>query len=117
MYKVDLNPSEEQLEDFEKKDQNLVSVEAYDDEGRKVDSLNVHIYLSRDAMLGLGKELIRTALKTQPQEGRHWHFDKPEKGADIIQSLGVVPHPKSLNFTILEADLGTTEEVYSSNKD
>lgn len=87
-YSFNLDTTFDEIEDFEEKSDNICTVKVYDDNFKLIENCRVELFLSKNGMIGLGKELIRMAQNFHV--GRHVHLDPP----DIVEKLGVfLPHP------------------------
>lgn len=110
-YIVNLNPDFDELENFEKADNNLCRVILLDTkQGNKIlDPSNymVQLQLSRDGLLGLGNELIRLAHKFH--SGLHHHL-MPSEREPFSQTLGIVLTPDSCETIIGCSDFDTIDK-------
>lgn len=101
---------EQTPESYEANDNNLIQVKAIRlDEG---DDL-VEISITRDGMLGLATELIRSAI------GNRSGFDEfnmePLRKDDATRTLGVYLHPDSNEVRIMLGDLPTVQELMDAS--
>jgi hypothetical protein len=108
---IQLLVPEDVVEEFEKRDRNILNVRVQLPSGEMVSGNNyrVEITLSRDAMLGLGTELIRSAYKGNTDD-LFWHLHRatPTLASSI---LGVYLHPSSCELLISEQDYNTLQEL------
>lgn len=85
-------------DEFEEKADNVAVVDVYDNNGNRInDKVKVQIYLSKNALLGLGTELIRLAHNYA--EGKHYHITPAEKEM-ICQRMGIFLTPDSSELII-----------------
>ena len=97
-YTIELNNNFDKEESFERTRDNIAHVTVYDSNGNDVTKQSrVQITLSKNALLGLGTELIRLA--HQYRNGKHFHID-PISTESAVQSLGLMLHPDSCEFII-----------------
>ena len=76
----------------------------------------VTLFLSKNGMIGMGKNLIRYAQDFH--EGRHVHLDPPESKDLLVERLGVFPTTVSTPAIIGCSEFGTIDEaVISKLKD
>jgi hypothetical protein len=102
-------------EDFEKKRDNTALVYIQNKEGHCIpDQCIISVNFNQDALLGFGKSLIRYAYERQ-NIGGPLHI-RPIKPKDIVQSLGLVLHPKSVEVIIGE-NLDKTINAYLKKED
>ena len=113
---IDLNRLGDSKPIYETSDQNVMLVRARNKSG-EINGGNqclVEISLSRDAMLGLGTELIRSALR--PGEKMLEVFPVDRNLAS--QWLGTYLHPDSCRLIIfLHEEFGTVESLLAENSD
>lgn len=104
-------------EEFERNDKNLIQVSVRVPSAGMVcnDAYLVELSLSRDAMLGLGTELIRAAYRQIDQTG-FWHF-RPSEPQFATKMLGVYLHPNSCQLIIAEVDHGTLESLLNAESE
>jgi len=108
---IEINPSDE-VEEFEEQDRNVAKVQVRLPSGDIVGSeeYTVVITLSRNAMLGIGKELIRSAYKDEDRTPHNWHL-RPTDPSLPTQILGVFLHPDSCELIVGEQEMGTLENI------
>ena len=97
------------MEDHEEADKNFAQLRASLPSSTEMISdprCIVMLTLSREAMLRLGKELIREALSD-----REWWALRPSEPGAAVQNLGIYPHPLSYQLMIGKTDMGTLEDV------
>ena len=72
----------------------------------------MELSLSKNAMLGLGTELIRRAVQDQYKD-KHWHLDPTTKGDidNACQEMGVFLHPDSPEVVITQGEMGDLFEI------
>ena len=89
-----------QIEDFEKNDANIACFKVFDKQGNDIsDQVRyVTIFLSKNAMLGFGTELIRLAHNFK--EGKEVHIMPASKEKGAEQSMGIFLTPASCELTI-----------------
>lgn len=110
--KIEIEPPEGELRDYEEEDKNLALVQVTRS-GETVDSKDciVELTLSRDAMIGLGKELLRAAY-----QGKEFHHELwPVEKSHAATALGIYLHPDSCRLNIGRAELGTVEEAMETD--
>ncbi len=110
-YVVTLDRSFDKKEDFEIEDKNLIQVEVQlpTQEIIKNKAYKVILKLSNEAKLGLGKELIRSALVEKRKE-EFIHVRSIESGL-ATEYLGIYLHSHSCELLLTTIDLGTVQEV------
>ena len=115
-YTIDLDNDIEQIEDYEEKDNNILEVQVFDkNTGKRIENCYPIMFLSKDGMLGLGKELIRYA-KNDFHNMKHEHLDPCVHEDESGVRLGVWVTPKSSPLIICcTDDFGTVDEVIRSN--
>ncbi len=114
-YLITLKPSQETRDSFELDEKNVLHVRVQLPTGEIVDGIGyrVEINLSRDAMLGLGVELIRAA-HTGSQEKKLWHMHPSDHNL-ASQVLGVYLHPSSCELLISQREFGDLQTVLDSS--
>ncbi|MCT4782081.1 MULTISPECIES: hypothetical protein [Exiguobacterium] len=99
-YEIDLKNDED--DDYYELADNVGTVEVLDQEEESPHKHpRVMISLSRNAMIGLGTELIRMAHRFEI--GRHMHIEPMEEGL-VCQSMGVFLTPESSELIIMCGD-------------
>ena len=116
-YKFDMEPDFENGEDYQDKDDNIIEVKVFDNKtGKEIKGCYVTLFLSKNGMIGMGKNLIRYAQDFH--EGRHVHLDPPESKDLLVERLGVFPTTVSTPAIIGCSEFGTIDEaVISKLKD
>lgn len=95
-YVIDIENDEN--DDFEKQANNVGVLQIYDDKGNNItESSKASLFLSKNALLGLGTELIRLAHNYQ--EGRHYHIE-PANEEMMVQTLGIFLTPESSELIV-----------------
>lgn len=61
----------------------------------------IELSISKNALLGLGKELIRHAHKKEDEGKKHWHFDPLGSTSSPVQTFGVFLAPESVELIIM----------------
>lgn len=83
---------------FEDNADNVMEVKVYNEKGDEITKDTfVELFMSRNALLGLGTELIRLAYKFR--EGKHTHLE-PVNEEQQIQRMGVFLTPTSGKLVI-----------------
>ena len=82
---------------FELNSDNVLTLKVYDSKNELQKDCHVEMFLTKNAMLGLGTELIRLAHDFH--EGKHFHLDPCEKDL-IVQTMGVYVEPSSSSLVI-----------------
>lgn len=102
------------LEDFEKKRDNVatVIVRSY---GKEIKNCTVKLYLNKNAMLGMGKSLIRYAHNKEGMKSP-LHFYRIHPGEDLMQNLGIFLASKSIEPIIGNAELGIIDDIIKVTK-
>jgi|688.fasta_scaffold600912_1 hypothetical protein len=116
-YSINLNSDKSKEEEYEYNDGNVAEVRVQIPSGEIVSGsrYKVSITLSSDAMLGLGTELIRKALKLK-EDGEKSYDYAVEHLEGIYsnspcQKMGIYLTPKSCDLIILADDFGKVEEI------
>lgn len=111
---VDLDPPDDRVEQYEEKDANVLMVRVQLPTGEMVGGSNyrVEITLSKDAMIGLGTALIRSACLADDETNLFWHLH-PSIPELISQQLGVFLHPKSCELLMSENDFESVHKIVS----
>lgn len=92
---------------------NVGTVKVYDKENNDITSKSkVQLFLSRNALLGLGTWLIRFA--HQYREGKHFHID-PAEADYIVQSLGIFLAPNSAELIVSCEDSESIEDYFQED--
>ncbi|MDO7908783.1 hypothetical protein Q5741_20575 [Paenibacillus sp. JX-17] len=95
-YLIDIENDEN--DGFERFADNVGVLQVYDVNGKEItDSSKVTLFLSRNALIGLGTELIRLAHNYK--EGRHYHIEPASKEM-TVQTLGIFLTPDSCEFIV-----------------
>jgi len=111
IYEIDI--LNETKDEFENEADNVGIVEVYDKDGNDVSSnTNVQIFLSKNALLGLGTELIRLAHKFS--EGSHIHIEPAEEDT-MIQRMGIFLSPDSAELTIFCNDNKLIDDYFKKS--
>lgn len=96
-YEIDIQNDEN--DEFENNADNVGIVQVHDKEGNDITSkANVQIFLSKNALLGLGTELIRLAHSYS--DTKHVHIE-PAEADNMVQRMGIFLTPDSAELTIL----------------
>lgn len=106
---------ESREEDFKENEKNLLKVRIQLPSGEMISNsqYRVELRLSRDAMIGLGTELVRAASK-QSQDLNFWHLH-PSDNQLATQILGVFLHPESCELLVSEDDFGDLDTVIAAS--
>ncbi|MFF2753046.1 hypothetical protein ACFVR1_04710 [Psychrobacillus sp. NPDC058041] len=112
-YIIDLVNDTDKEEAFEMTGDNIALVNVMDSNGNEItQDFRVQITLSKNALLGLGTELIRLA--HEYKNGKHFHID-PINKEFVVQSKGIMLHPESCELILgcgdFESFTEYTEEV------
>lgn len=111
-YVIDIEDDEN--DKFDIPADNVGTVKVYDKENNDITSKSkVQLFLSRNALLGLGTELIRFA--HQYREGKHFHID-PAEADYIVQSLGIFLAPNSAELIVLCEDSEPIDDYFQEDK-
>lgn len=68
-------------------------------EATSLKDYTIQLSMSRNALLGLGTELIRWAHK-KDQINKHWHIDPIRANSGAVQTLGIYLTPESVELII-----------------
>ena len=111
---IQLDRKHGEMEEFERNDKNLLQVRVRVPSVGMIcdDAYLVELSLSRDAMLGLGTELVRAAHR-ENNETSFWHLRPSEQGF-ATRILGVYLHPSSCQLIIAEVEHGTLESLLNT---
>ncbi|MBT2657966.1 hypothetical protein J7E81_22465 [Bacillus sp. ISL-18] len=113
-YTIKLNNNFDVEEGFELTGDNIAQVTVLDINGDDVTKQSrVQFTLSKNALLGLGTELIRLAHNYH--NGKHSHIDPIYKG-DAYQSMGIMLHPDSSELIICCGDYEPYTEYIEEDK-
>ncbi len=107
-YEIDIKNDENDV--FEINADNVGIVKVYDKEGDNItEKADVQIFLSKNALLGLGTELIRLAYSYT--DTKHIHME-PVEIDNIVQRMGIFLAPDSARLTILCNDSKVIDEYF-----
>lgn len=121
-YTIDLNPSDNELELFELNDENLAEVKIQLPGLQVVsgDNYKVIINLSADAMLGLGAELIRKALRLKGSSNEEsvseFEYVQPLSLSNTCEKLGIYLAPTSCELLMAAKNFGKVEDMITALK-
>ncbi|MBB6716823.1 hypothetical protein [Clostridium gasigenes] len=111
-YEIDILNDEN--DEFENNADNVAIVQVHDKEGNDItEKANVQMFLSRNALLGLGTELIRLAHNYS--ETKHIHIEPAEEDM-IVQRMGIFLTPNSTELTILCNDNKVIDDYFKSGE-
>lgn len=97
-YIINLVNDTDKEESFEKVGNNIALVNVMDKNGIDItQNCRVQITLSKNALIGLGTELIRLA--HEYKNGQHNHIEPISKD-DVVQSMGIMLHPDSCELIV-----------------
>lgn len=103
-----------EVQDYEKSDKNYIQIEVQLPNGEIVSDPNycVTLKMSKDAMIGLAKNLLKEAYAPDPSRNklRMWELF-PALPSGATQVLGVCMHPRSCEFKIFEEDDGPLQDL------
>ncbi len=98
-YNIKLGYPSDEEEEFELAGDNIAQIDVMDKNGNNITKdCRVQVTLSKNAMLGLGTELIRFAHNYS--EGKHFHIDPIRPDGEAVQSLGIMLHPESCELIV-----------------
>lgn len=110
-YEVVIKKNKEK-DEFEIIGDNTAIMWVNDKQGEKITKpCNVKLYLSRNAMLGLGKELIRAAQRDF--KGDVWHFYPVQSRESIYESLGIILMPESVEPVVIDHEPGKIDNFFN----
>ena len=98
---------------FEETADNVAEIRVFNQDNLEITQTSVvEISLSKNALIGLGTELIRMAYKFK--DGKHIHLE-PVNSEQQVQRLGIFLKPTSSNTIISCKDSGCIDEYISDN--
>ncbi|MFD4706440.1 hypothetical protein ACFWM3_16440 [Gottfriedia sp. NPDC058432] len=98
VYNINLANDFDKEEVFEIEGNNIAEVTVLDSNGNNItNDCRVMISLSKNALIGLGTELIRLAHNYK--DGKHFHIEPISKG-NVVQSMGIMLHPESCELIV-----------------
>ncbi len=107
-YIIDIDSDEN--DEFEIKADNVCVVQVTDNLGNDVSNeVKVQLFLNKNALLGLGTELIRLAHKYR--EGKHFHLEPAEED-NMCQRMGIFLTPNSSKLIIGCSDNHQIDEYF-----
>ena len=107
-YEIDIENDEN--DEFEINADNVAIVQVHDKEGNDITAkTDVQIFLSKNALLGFGTELIRLA--NNYTDTKHIHME-PVEVDNIVQRMGIFLTPNSAQLTILCSDSKAIDEYF-----
>ncbi len=113
-YTVHLKKAGE-IEEFEKQRENVLLIAVQDINGNYLNkNCVVKISMSKNAMLGFGKGLIRSAYKKIGRGG--WHFDPCRSSDTYPMNLEIMLHPESIEFIFNEDGTETIDKIIEEQK-
>lgn len=100
IYKILIPRLQGEIEDYDENDNNVACFNVYDEQGNNINDQIRYIimFLSTNAMLGLGTELIRLA--NNYEEGKEVHILPASKKRGAEQSMGIYLTPDSCELII-----------------
>ncbi|MFF2876932.1 hypothetical protein ACFVR2_11495 [Gottfriedia sp. NPDC057991] len=108
VYNINLANDFDEEEVFEIEGNNIAEVTVLDSNGNNItNDCRVMISLSKNALIGLGTELIRLAHNYK--DGKHFHIDPISKG-NVVQSMGIMLHPESCELIVSCGDYDSFNE-------
>jgi len=102
-----ININNDEFDEFDKNADNVAQVHIYDNDNRVIPNAKVQLYLNKNALIGLGTELIRLAHNYV--EGKHYHIEPADKET-LCQRLGIFLTPDSNELIILCSDQNVIDE-------
>ena len=110
-YEIDIQNDEN--DKFENNGDNVGIVQVHDKEENDITSkANVQLFLSRNALLGLGTELIRLAHSYR--QTKHIHIE-PAQADMMVQRMGIFLTPDSAELTILCNDSKVIDDYFEQD--
>lgn len=107
-YIIDIENDEN--DDFERNADNVCTVQVTNSLGNDIsDQVKVQLFLNKNALLGLGTELIRLAHNYK--EGRHYHLE-PVDEDNVCQRMGIFLTPNSSELVISCNDNKQIDEYF-----
>ena len=92
-----VNINNDQFDEFDRKADNVGVVHVFDENNKVISNAKVQLYLNKNALIGLGTELIR--LSYNYTEGKHYHIEPADKET-LCQRLGIFLTPDSNELII-----------------
>lgn len=113
-YIFDIERDYEKIESYQEEDNNLAKIEIIDPNGKIINGKDyrILILLTKEALLGLGTELIRYAHHCKNDNQRHLRRITKDK---VIQNMGIYLTPESNELIISCNNLGKIDD-YITNK-
>ena len=106
--KYEINIEDDSMDLFQNEEDNVVQIRVYDQKGNEITKSSVvEMFLSKNALIGLGTELIRMAQGFK--EGKHVHLE-PVSKENPVQRLGVFLTPDSGKLIVCCNDSGPIDE-------
>ncbi len=107
-YEIDIQNDEN--DKFERNADNVGIVQIHDKEGNDITSkATVQLFLSKNALLGLGTELIRLAHSYS--DTKHIHIE-PAQTNNMVQRMGIFLTPDSAELTIFCNDNKVIDDYF-----
>lgn len=111
-YVIDIKNDEH--DEFESKADNVAILQVFDNEGNDITRQSkVTLFLSENALLGLGTELIRLAHNYK--EGKHYHIE-PASEDMMVQTLGVFLTPDSSELIVGCSDEDVIDKYFKDKR-
>lgn len=111
-YEIDLQNIKNDI--YDENSDNVATLEIFNNEGKDISKqANAILYLSKNALLGLGTELIRLAHSFE--DGKHIHLDSLDEQM-IVERLGVFMTPESSDFIICCSNMKDIDSYFMDDK-
>jgi len=104
------------LENFEKKRDNVATVSIRKKEKLSCEGERVNLFLSKSAMIGLGKSLIRWAKEKEKFKNDVLHFYRMKPSEDLVQNLGVFVASDSVEPIVGIENSETIDSIIKTQK-
>lgn len=110
IYEIEIPVEQGIIEDFEKDNDNIALFRIFDEYNNDISDkcTYVEIWLSKNAMLGLGTELIR--LTHNFEKGKEIKIKPSSKEKGCLQSMGIFLAPDSNELILCCDNLGTLDD-------
>ena len=109
IYEIDLENNSDSIEKYEEEDDNVMILRVYDEHNNDITAgKTIKIFLSKNAMLGFGINLIRESEQFKDQ--KRFYLDLSETFEDISSNLGVILGPGSANLVVSSEKMKNIKE-------
>ncbi len=111
IYTIQLKPSDDEA--YAEQNQHIMRIRVQLPDGRVESNSNYNVYLemTKDARIGLGTYLIRSALGYEEDFVEAYPYEYP------VEYAGAIIHPDSCRYLILPLEAKSLDEVFSSEEE